>query len=119
MTHHLGQIARRVEDLSRARTFWRDILGLTELYTFPGLLFLDLSGTRLMLRETGTRDEADLLYLRCDDIRAAHEELTERGVRFSGAPHMIHRHPDGTEEWMAFFKDDENRDLALHAVTRS
>jgi hypothetical protein len=29
---------------------------------------------------------------------------------------MIHRHADGREEWMAFFKDDEGRDLALHEV---
>jgi hypothetical protein len=26
---------------------------------------------------------------------------------------MIHRHEDGTEEWMAFFKDNEDRPLAL------
>jgi methylmalonyl-CoA/ethylmalonyl-CoA epimerase len=26
---------------------------------------------------------------------------------------MIHRHADGTEEWMAFFSDPEGRPLAL------
>jgi len=26
---------------------------------------------------------------------------------------MIHRHEDGTEEWMAFFKDNEGRPLAI------
>jgi hypothetical protein len=26
---------------------------------------------------------------------------------------MIHRHADGTEEWMAFFKDLEGRPLAI------
>jgi hypothetical protein len=30
-----------------------------------------------------------------------------------GEPHMIHRHADGTQEWMAFFKDPEGRLLAL------
>jgi hypothetical protein len=29
---------------------------------------------------------------------------------------MIHRHEDGREELMAFFNDDEGRDLALHEV---
>jgi catechol 2,3-dioxygenase-like lactoylglutathione lyase family enzyme len=114
-----SQIARRVERLDRARTFWRDTLGLPELYAFPGLAFIDLGPTRLMLRETGSRDEADLLYLLAPDIAKAHAALVGRGVRFSGAPHMIHRHPDGTEEWMAFFKDDEDRDLALHTMVKA
>lgn len=114
----ISQIARRVENLDRARAFWRDILGLPELYAFPGLAFLDLSGTRLMLRQTGTRDEADLLYLHTPDIAATHADLTARGAVFTNAPHLIHRHPDGTEEWMAFLKDDEGRDLAIHAITR-
>jgi methylmalonyl-CoA/ethylmalonyl-CoA epimerase len=26
---------------------------------------------------------------------------------------MIHKHGDGTEEWMAFFKDPEGRPLAI------
>ncbi|MCX7890576.1 MAG: LuxR C-terminal-related transcriptional regulator [Rhodobacteraceae bacterium] len=110
----LGQIARTVEDLDRARAFFRDRLGLRELYAFPGLAFLDLGGTRLMLRETGMRGPADILYFRVPDIAAAHSALSARGVAFSGAPHLIHRHPDGTGEWMAFFTDDEGRDLALH-----
>lgn len=111
-----SQIARRVESLDRARAFWRDSLGVPELYAFPGLAFLALGNTRLMLRETGSREEADLLYLPVSDIAATHAVLIQRGIRFSDAPHIIHRHPDGTEEWMAFFKDDEDRDLALHSV---
>jgi len=30
-----------------------------------------------------------------------------------GLPHMIHRHPDGTEEWLAHFNDPEGRPLAI------
>ncbi|MFM7335278.1 MAG: VOC family protein [Tabrizicola sp.] len=114
----LSQIARRVENLDRARRFWRDTLGLPELYAFPGLAFFDLGGTRLMLRETGAREEADILYLSTPNITAAHAALTEKGASMTGAPHMIHKHPDGAEEWMAFFKDDEGRDLAFHSVVR-
>lgn len=111
----LSQIARRVENLPRARAFFAKI-GVKELYAFPGLAFLSLGRTRLMLKETGTRDDADILYLTTPDIAVAHAELLGKGVVFSSAPHMIHRHPDGTEEWMAFFKDDEGRDLALHMI---
>jgi len=114
----LSQISRRVEALDRARAFWRDTLQVPELYAFPGLAFFDLGGSRLMLRETGTRDAADILYLFTPDIAAAHAGLIERGASMTGAPHMIHRHPDGAEEWMAFFTDDEGRDLALHSVLR-
>lgn len=114
----LSQLARRVENLDRARAFWRDTLHVPELYAFPGLAFFDLGGIRLMLRETGKREEADILYLGTSDIATAHERLAERGARMTGAPHMIHRHPDGAEEWMAFFTDDEGRDLALHSVVR-
>ena len=116
---HISQIARAVENLDRARQFWRDTLGLPELYAFPGLAFYDLGGTRLMLRETSSRGPADILYLSVPDIAAAHADLTTRGVRFSAPPQRIHRHPDGSEEWMAFFKDDEDRDLALHAVVQA
>jgi catechol 2,3-dioxygenase-like lactoylglutathione lyase family enzyme len=114
----LSQIARRVENLDRARAFWRETLGFRELYAFPGLAFFDLAPTRLMLRETGARDEADILYLSTPDIAAAHAALVTKGADMTGAPHMIHKHPDGAEEWMAFFKDDEGRDLALHSVIR-
>ena len=115
---HLSQICRRVETLHRARAFWRDTLQLPELQAFPSLAFFDLGPTRLMLKKTGTRDEADILYLSTPDIAAAHAALTLRGAEVTGTPQMIHRHPDGAEEWMAFFKDDERRDLALHSILR-
>jgi hypothetical protein len=31
---------------------------------------------------------------------------------------MIHRHDDGTEEWMAFFNDNEGRPLAIMTQMR-
>ncbi|HZF98928.1 MAG TPA: hypothetical protein VEY92_11935 [Pseudoxanthomonas sp.] len=47
------------------------------------------------------------------DIRVAHATLELRGAEFVAAPHLIHRHPDGIEEWMAFFHDPDARPLAL------
>lgn len=118
MTQRLSQLSRRVENLDRARAFWRETLLVPELYAFPGLAFLDLGGTRLMLKETGQREEADILYLSTPDIAAAHATLSARGARMTGIPHLVHTHPDGTQEWMAFLKDDEGRDLALHSLVR-
>ena len=42
-----------------------------------------------------------------------------RGVVFTNAAHMIHRHDDGTEEWMAFFADNEDRPLAIMAQVKA
>ena len=54
-----------------------------------------------------------VIYFRVPDIHAAHAGMSGRGIVFEGAPHVIHRHADGTEEWMAFFKDNEGRLLGL------
>jgi predicted enzyme related to lactoylglutathione lyase len=60
-----------------------------------------------------------MLYLRVADIGRAYAELDARGVEFINAPHLVHRHVDGTEEWMAFFKDPEGRALALMSQVRA
>jgi hypothetical protein len=34
--------------------------------------------------------------MRVADIAAAHQQLLARGAKFTHAPHMIHKHADGT-----------------------
>jgi DNA-binding CsgD family transcriptional regulator/catechol 2,3-dioxygenase-like lactoylglutathione lyase family enzyme len=110
----IGQVSRTVRDIKEAEAWYRNALGLRHLYTFGSLAFFDCGGTRLYLSaENGASAGESILYFRVDDIAARHAELLSRGVEFKGAPHMIHRHPDGTEEWMAFFSDPEGRPLAL------
>jgi hypothetical protein len=53
------------------------------------------------------------------DIHTAREALTARGAVFTDAPHMIHRHADGMEEWMSFFQDNEGRPLAIMAQVKT
>jgi catechol 2,3-dioxygenase-like lactoylglutathione lyase family enzyme len=116
----LGQVARTTRDTAAARDWYRDVLGLPELYTFGNLSFFDLGGVRLMLTEKEEAGAAEsILYLRVPDIHAAKDEMEARGVQFTHAPHLIHRHEDGTEEWMAFFEDNEGRPLALMTQARS
>jgi DNA-binding CsgD family transcriptional regulator/catechol 2,3-dioxygenase-like lactoylglutathione lyase family enzyme len=116
----LGQVARTTRDTAAARAWYRDVLGLPELYTFGNLSFFDLGGVRLMLtEEEGGGGAESLLYLRVPDIHAAKQAMETRGVRFTHAPHLIHRHDDGTEEWMAFFEDNEGRPLALMTQART
>lgn len=110
----IGQISRTVRDIDEACAWYGQVLGLKHLFTFGKLAFFDLGGTRLYLSaESGAVTPESTLYLRVDEIGAAYSVLTARGVEFNGAPHLIHRHADGTEEWMAFFKDPEGRFLAL------
>jgi DNA-binding CsgD family transcriptional regulator/predicted enzyme related to lactoylglutathione lyase len=109
----IGQISRTVKNIDHAVTWYGEVLGLPHLYTFGKLAFFDCGGTRLFLSQSDAPTPESTLYLRVDDIDAGYLELTRRGVKFQGAPHMIHRHGDGTEEWMAFFEDPEGRSLAL------
>jgi DNA-binding CsgD family transcriptional regulator/catechol 2,3-dioxygenase-like lactoylglutathione lyase family enzyme len=116
----LGQVARTTRSTAAARAWYRDVLGLPELYTFGNLSFFDLGGIRLMLtEEEGGGGSESLLYLRVPHIHAARAQMEARGVRFTHAPHLIHRHEDGTEEWMAFFEDNEGRPLALMTQVRA
>lgn len=119
---HIGQISRSVVDITAAEAWYRDVLGLRHLYTYGNLAFFDCGGTRLMLSsgEGDTPPPADqyVIYFRVPDIQAAHAELLSRGAVFEGAPHMIHRHEDGTEEWMAFLRDNEQRFIAIMAQVK-
>jgi catechol 2,3-dioxygenase-like lactoylglutathione lyase family enzyme len=115
----IGQIARTVGDIGISAAWYREMLGLPHLYTFGTLAFFDCAGTRLMLsQEKAGAAKESILYLRVPDIAAAHAALQQRGVKFTHAPHMIHRHADGTEEWMAFFEDPDARPLALICQVR-
>jgi DNA-binding CsgD family transcriptional regulator/predicted enzyme related to lactoylglutathione lyase len=117
----IGQIARCVKDVKQAEAWYRDVLGLKHLYTFPSpigdLCFFDCGGTRLMIEKNAGEvpglNNDSVLYFRVPDINAAYDELKSRSVEFTDAPHMIARHPDGTEEWMAFFKDCDGSPLSI------
>lgn len=117
----LVQIAQRVEDRARATAFYRDVVGLPLLGEFdpPGLSFLDLGGTRLLLEANAP---SALLYIGVDDIDARRAAMEAAGVTFVDDIHRIHVHdgqlgqPAGTEEWMTFFRDSEDNLVALCEV---
>ncbi|MBN9492511.1 hypothetical protein J0H33_04090 [bacterium] len=97
---HVGQVSLTVSDIERSVSFYRDMLRLPHLFTAGQLAFFDADGTRIML---------DAL----PEARAC-RALGARGLEFSGAPHMIYRHPEtGVEEWMVFFTDPDGNTLAL------
>lgn len=109
----IGQISRSVRNIDQSIEWYKNKLGLKHLYTYGKLSFFDCGGTRLFLEENAEVSAESVLYLRVPDINAAYDELRERGIAFTSAPHLIHRHDDGMEEWMAFFDDLEGRTLAI------
>ncbi|HEY4685278.1 MAG TPA: VOC family protein, partial [Dehalococcoidia bacterium] len=56
----IGQIARAVKDIEQAEAWYRDILGLTHMYTYGKLAFFDCGGTRLMVEERTIIDVPNL-----------------------------------------------------------
>ena len=112
----IGQISRTVSNCEQSRNWFEVVLELPHLYTFGTLSFFNCNGTRLMLsqKEKENPDES-ILYFKVSDIIATYEQLKIKGVDFIAVPHKIHQHEDGTQEWMAFFKDPDGRPLALMA----
>lgn len=116
----IGQVALLTRDVGRAEAFYRDTLGIPHLFTFGDLAFFDVHGTRLYLQRVGDEEwrPGSVLYFRVEDILAAHAALHERQVEFRGPPHLIHRHENGVEEWMAFFDDPDGNTLALMSAVQ-
>ncbi|HEX6998385.1 MAG TPA: VOC family protein [Gammaproteobacteria bacterium] len=108
-------MSREVADVDKAVEWYRDVLRLPLLGHYGKLALFDMAGVRLFLsrHEGGKPCGNSVIYFAVDDIDDAYEELRSRGIAFRGAPHLIHRHPDGTEEWMAFFDDMDRAPLAL------
>jgi len=110
----IGQISRSVKDITSAEAWYGNVLGLSHLYTFGTMAFFDCNGVRLLLSQADTPSPSEsIIYFKVDDIQKVHDTLKLKGVEFINAPHLIHRHADGTEEWMSFFRDPEARPLAL------
>jgi methylmalonyl-CoA/ethylmalonyl-CoA epimerase len=114
----LHQIAQHADDLDRAVAFYTGLLGadLIARYDPPGLAFLRLGETRLLLEKAAP---SALIYLRVDDVRHSTSQLREAGVPIDSEPHQVHVDDDGVfgepgfQEWMAFIKDSEGNRVGL------
>jgi len=114
----IGQVSLSIRNVARAERFYGEILGLPHVFTFGDLAFFDAGGVRVYLHRKDSADwrPGSILYFRVDDVHAAQEALANRGVHFTGAPHVIYTDDvTGSEEWMTFFEDGEGNTLALMA----
>ena len=114
----LGQVALTVRDVAASTTFYRDRVGLPFLFgAGPSLAFFSVGGTRLMLSAIEGEllpGSGTVLYMKVDDIVAAHAEMQARGTRFVDAPHLVASMPDH-DLWMCFFRDPDQHLWGLMA----
>lgn len=112
----IGQIHITVDDLDRAVSFYRDILGMNLLFEVPdqSMAFFDCGGIRLYLGKSESPQfrSNPMIYYRVASIQEAFEVLQHRGIEFDSKPHLIHK-TETSELWMAGFKDSEGNNLNL------
>ena len=111
----LAQVAITVRDVERAKAFYRDVLGLAQLFDAPpGLAFLQCGETRLMLSQPEGPETAanSILYYRVDDVDSAYEAMKAKGVAFEEAPRKI-AELDGKPLHLAVCRDSEGNLLGL------
>lgn len=116
----IAQIAVPVEDPHRAKSFYRDVLGLPHLFDAPpALSFFQCGETRLMLSMPEGPDTAgsSILYYGVADARAACTALAEQGVRVEEAARIVAR-VDGKDVWLAIVRDSEGNLLGLMSEHR-
>jgi methylmalonyl-CoA/ethylmalonyl-CoA epimerase len=114
--NQIAQIFVNVKDLDRATAFYRDVLGMTYLFSAPpGMVFFDCGGIRIMLGNAD-RPEIDhgasIIYYKVDDIEKVAEVFKARGVEFIVDPHLVAPMPT-YDLWLADFRDSEGNILAL------
>jgi catechol 2,3-dioxygenase-like lactoylglutathione lyase family enzyme len=101
-----------VENMERAKAFYRDVLGLPSPNWEAGFPEIETGNVSLYLVDP-TAMGAEFaphnahIALRVPDVAAVRRELEERGVAFSG------EHDTGVCK-MAFFSDSEGNSLMLH-----
>jgi methylmalonyl-CoA/ethylmalonyl-CoA epimerase len=111
----LAQVAIVVEDLDRAKAFYRDVLGLPHLFDAPpGLAFFQCGETRLMLSRPEGPDAAggSILYYGVDDVEAACREMSAQGVAFEEPARKI-AEVEGKPIHLAICRDSEGSLLGL------
>jgi len=107
-----------VTDMSAARTFYTDVLGLRTSEEY-GLMWLHHPGGRDTLvyeQSTATPASYTVLNFEVDDIDAAVDHLGERGVRFDAFPELpLDSHCVYREEgpYIAWFKDPSGNVLSV------
>ncbi len=112
---HIAQVAIVVRDVERAKSFYRDTLGLKHLFDAPpGLSFFQCGETRLMLSQPEGPETAgnSILYYAVPDAEEAWRGLQAAGVAFEEDAKRIAT-VGGKDIWLAICRDSEGNLLGL------
>jgi predicted enzyme related to lactoylglutathione lyase len=112
-------------DLDKAREFYGETLGLNVTELDPGnLLQLELAGGRntlIYIKPDFEPATYTILNFVADDVEAAVDQLTERGVQFERYDGMEQDEKGidrtGPGDGIAWFKDPAGNILAVHGQT--
>lgn len=112
----IGQIAITVSDVDKALGFYRDVLGLSFLFSpTPQLAFLAAGEVRIMLstpQGAGQIGANSILYFRTSDIESTHAAMIARGATNERDPQLAARMPDH-ELWLSFIRDPDGNLVGL------
>ncbi len=112
----IGQIAVVVRDVSSAKRFYAEIIGLKPLFDAgPNLSFLAAGPVRVMLTTPQGHGEAgknSILYFKTSAIDAAYQSCIERGAKPERPPALTARMPDH-ELWIGFVRDPDDNLVGL------
>ena len=112
----IRQIAITVSNVGTALPFYRDVLGLTFLFSpAPTLAFLAAGSVRIMLSTplgAGTVGHNSILYFATTDIAATHAAMVERGAKNERTPQLAAKMPDH-ELWTGFVRDPDGNLIGL------
>jgi catechol 2,3-dioxygenase-like lactoylglutathione lyase family enzyme len=110
---HISQVILRVGDLDRSVSFWSEAVGLPVAMKTENFAFLDGGGTQLALNQVegvAADDSLTEIVLEFDDVPAAFDQLSERGVPFEVGLRPVTS--DGTRELLAAHFRDPDGHLA-------
>ncbi len=119
--NEIAQVALTVTDLSQAKEFYRDVLGMQFLFDAGTMAFFQCGSVRLMIgtSEKPPASDGTILYFRIGDLAAGHAGLKSRGVQFVQEPHLVTR-MKSHDLWLAFLKDPAGNTIGLMSeITRS
>lgn len=115
-TPQLGQVAVTVSDVQAALRFYREVIGLTFLFSpSPNLAFVSDGNVRIMLTTpegAGAVGSNSILYFKVRDLEATHKSMVAKGGVNAREPQLTARLPDH-ELWIAFLKDPDGNLVGL------
>ncbi len=118
----IAQIAITVSDVDTALSYYRDVLGLKELFRPAGnLAFLAAGSIRIMLttpQGAGEVGKNSILYFRVNDIASAFAAAVRGGSAVEREPQVAAKMPDH-DLWIGFLRDPDGNLVGLMEERRT